>query len=67
MRTSREDVFAAGDCCVVKFNPAKEERYIPLATNAVRMGTLVLRILLSQHLSIWEHKELQELKYMINV
>lgn len=43
MRTSKEDVFAAGDCCVVKFNPANEERYIPLATNAVRMGTLVAR------------------------
>lgn len=43
MRTNREDVFAAGDCCVVKFNPAKEERYIPLATNAVRMGTLVAK------------------------
>ena len=43
MRTSREDVFAAGDCCVVKYNPANEERYIPLATNAVRMGTLVAR------------------------
>ena len=43
MRTSREDVFAAGDCCVVKYNPAKEERYIPLATNAVRMGTLVAK------------------------
>ena len=41
MRTSREDVFAAGDCCVVKYNPAKDNRYIPLATNAVRMGTLV--------------------------
>lgn len=41
MRTSKKDVFAAGDCCVVKFNPAKEDRYIPLATNAVRMGTLV--------------------------
>lgn len=23
MRTSEEDVFAAGDCCVVKYNPAK--------------------------------------------
>ena len=41
MRTSEEDVFSAGDCCVVKFNPAKDNRYIPLATNAVRMGTLV--------------------------
>ena len=43
MRTSREDVFAAGDCCVVKYNPAHDTRYIPLATNAVRMGTLVAR------------------------
>ncbi len=43
MRTSREGVFAAGDCCVVKLNPANEHRYIPLATNAVRMGTLVAR------------------------
>lgn len=43
MRTSVEDVFAAGDCCVVKFNPAGDYRYIPLATNAVRMGTLVAR------------------------
>lgn len=43
MRTSKKDVFAAGDCCVVKYNPAGDERYIPLATNAVRMGTLVAR------------------------
>ena len=43
MRTSKEDVFAAGDCCVVTYNPAKDTRYIPLATNAVRMGTLVAR------------------------
>ncbi|ABX42414.1 FAD-dependent oxidoreductase [Lachnoclostridium phytofermentans] len=43
MRTSQEDVFAAGDCCVVKFNPSGDYRYIPLATNAVRMGTLVAR------------------------
>lgn len=43
MRTSREDVFAAGDCCVVRFNPARDTRYIPLATNAVRMGTLVAK------------------------
>lgn len=43
MRTSKEDVFAAGDCCVVRYNPAKDTRYIPLATNAVRMGTLVAK------------------------
>ena len=43
MRTSKKDVFAAGDCCVVKYNQAGDERYIPLATNAVRMGTLVAK------------------------
>ncbi|MBS5949487.1 MAG: FAD-dependent oxidoreductase [Clostridium sp.] len=41
MRTSREDVFAAGDCCMVRYNPANDKRYIPLATNAVRMGMLI--------------------------
>lgn len=50
MRTSKKDVFAAGDCCVVRFNPAKENRYIPLATNAVRMGTLVAKNLINPSL-----------------
>ena len=40
MRTSNKDVMAAGDCCSVFYNPLQKERYIPLATNAVRMGTL---------------------------
>lgn len=40
MKTSNKDVVAAGDCCSVYYNPLNEERYIPLATNAVRMGTL---------------------------
>ncbi|MGE0003656.1 MAG: FAD-dependent oxidoreductase [Candidatus Izemoplasmatales bacterium] len=43
MRTSCEDVFACGDSAAVKYNPLNETRYIPLATNAVRMGTLVGR------------------------
>lgn len=43
MQTSKKDVFAAGDCCVVRYNPAGDTRYIPLATNAVRMGTLVAK------------------------
>ncbi|MDK2918701.1 MAG: hypothetical protein PWQ37_1434 [Candidatus Petromonas sp.] len=43
MRTSKKDVFAAGDCCSVIYNPTEEHRYIPLATNAVRMGTLVAK------------------------
>ncbi|WP_117148849.1 FAD-dependent oxidoreductase [Paraliobacillus zengyii] len=41
MQTSVKDVYAAGDCCAVQYNPTKEPAYIPLATNAVRMGTLV--------------------------
>ncbi len=40
MRTSDSDVMAAGDCCSVYFNPLQSPMYIPLATNAVRMGTL---------------------------
>ncbi|RRD40947.1 NADH oxidase [Leptotrichia sp. OH3620_COT-345] len=40
MRTSDKDVMAAGDCCSVFFNPLGSPMYIPLATNAVRMGTL---------------------------
>ncbi|MGD6941461.1 FAD-dependent oxidoreductase [Cytobacillus gottheilii] len=43
MRTSNEDVFAAGDSCAIRYNPTGEYAYIPLATNAVRMGTLVAK------------------------
>lgn len=43
MRTSNEDVFAAGDSCAIRYNPTGKAGYIPLATNAVRMGTLVAR------------------------
>lgn len=50
MRTSSQDIFAAGDCCVVKYNPAYDERYIPLATNAVRMGTLIAENLVKPRL-----------------
>ncbi|MDU6853836.1 MAG: FAD-dependent oxidoreductase [Zhenhengia sp.] len=50
MRTSEPDVFAAGDCCVVTYNPAGDTRYIPLATNAVRMGMLVARNLVEPQL-----------------
>ncbi|PXW92120.1 NADPH-dependent 2,4-dienoyl-CoA reductase/sulfur reductase-like enzyme [Streptohalobacillus salinus] len=41
MQTSEKDIYAAGDCCAVPYNPTKKQAYIPLATNAVRMGTLV--------------------------
>ncbi|WP_195938902.1 FAD-dependent oxidoreductase [Romboutsia sp. 1001713B170131_170501_G6] len=50
MRTSAKDVLAAGDCCVVKYNPANDTRYIPLATNAVRMGTLIAKNLIEPKL-----------------
>ncbi|AOM84077.1 FAD-dependent oxidoreductase [Salisediminibacterium beveridgei] len=43
MQTSHPNIFAAGDCCAVRYNPTGEYTYIPLATNAVRMGTLVAR------------------------
>lgn len=43
MQTSKPDVFAAGDSCAIRYNPTGQAAYIPLATNAVRMGTLVAR------------------------
>ncbi|AWI04476.1 FAD-dependent oxidoreductase [Clostridium drakei] len=43
MHTSKKDIYAAGDSCAVKYNPIEKQEYIPLATNAVRMGTLVAR------------------------
>jgi NADPH-dependent 2,4-dienoyl-CoA reductase/sulfur reductase-like enzyme len=48
MQTSQPDIFAAGDCCAVRLNPVGGYRYLPLATNAVRMGTLVARNLLQR-------------------
>ena len=41
MRTSNPEIFAAGDSCAVHYNPNSGQAYIPLATNAVRMGTLI--------------------------
>jgi NADPH-dependent 2,4-dienoyl-CoA reductase/sulfur reductase-like enzyme len=46
MRTSKQDIYAAGDSCAVIYNPTGKYEYIPLATNAVRMGTLVARNLI---------------------
>ena len=43
MRTNKVAVFAAGDSCAVMYNPTGKHQYIPLATNAVRMGTLIAR------------------------
>lgn len=41
MQTSNPDIYAAGDNVAVHYNPTGDHSYIPLATNAVRMGTLV--------------------------
>ncbi|AYV68492.1 NADH oxidase [Niallia circulans] len=41
MQSSNPYIYAAGDSCAVNYNPTGEKMYIPLATNAVRMGTLV--------------------------
>jgi NADPH-dependent 2,4-dienoyl-CoA reductase/sulfur reductase-like enzyme len=43
MHASRPDVFAAGDSATVWNNVKRGYDYIPLATNAVRMGMLVAR------------------------
>ncbi|KRM12486.1 FAD-dependent oxidoreductase [Paucilactobacillus suebicus] len=40
MQTSNPDIYGAGDSVAVHYNPTKKDAYIPLATNAVRQGTL---------------------------
>ncbi|WP_225047769.1 FAD-dependent oxidoreductase [Lacticaseibacillus kribbianus] len=41
MRTSRPEIFVAGDSAAVHYNPTGKSDYIPLATNAVRQGMLI--------------------------
>lgn len=41
MQTSDPDVYGAGDAVAVHYNPTNREAYVPLATNAVRQGTIV--------------------------
>ncbi len=40
MQTSDPDVYGAGDSVAVNFNPTDTEAYVPLATNAIRQGTI---------------------------
>lgn len=40
MGTSDPDIFAAGDATEVNFNPTLKSTYVPLASHAVRQGTL---------------------------
>jgi NADPH-dependent 2,4-dienoyl-CoA reductase/sulfur reductase-like enzyme len=40
LHTSENDLFAVGDSAAVWFTPTNSYEYIPLATNAVRMGTI---------------------------
>lgn len=39
-QTSDPDIYAAGDACTVIFNPTGKHAYMPLATNAIRQGSL---------------------------
>ncbi|AVK61419.1 NADH oxidase [Lactobacillus sp. CBA3605] len=41
MQTSDPDIYGAGDSVAVHYNPTHKDAYIPLATNAIRQGTLV--------------------------
>lgn len=41
LQTSDPDIYAAGDCAMVRFNPTGTPAYTPLATNAIRQGTLI--------------------------
>lgn len=43
MRTSNPDIYAAGDSAAIYYNPTRTHGYIPLATNAIRMGLLVAK------------------------
>ncbi|KEZ14127.1 Pyridine nucleotide-disulfide oxidoreductase [Lactiplantibacillus plantarum] len=40
VQTSDPDIYAAGDACVVNYNPTGQPAYTPLATNALRQGAL---------------------------
>jgi Uncharacterized NAD(FAD)-dependent dehydrogenases len=40
MGTSDPDIFAAGDATEVHFNPTMKTSYVPLASHAIRQGTL---------------------------
>ncbi|MFD1671502.1 FAD-dependent oxidoreductase [Agrilactobacillus yilanensis] len=41
MQTSDPDIYAGGDCAVVRFNPTGKSAYTPLATNAIRQAFLI--------------------------
>lgn len=41
MQSSDPDIYAAGDSTSVHYNPTGKSAYIPLATNAIRQGTMV--------------------------
>ncbi|WP_203650196.1 FAD-dependent oxidoreductase [Secundilactobacillus yichangensis] len=41
LQTSNPDIYAAGDCCMVRFNPTGAPAYTPLASVAIRQGMLV--------------------------
>lgn len=48
MQTSDPDIYAAGDCAVVRYNPTGKLAYVPLASNALRQGFLVAHNMLGK-------------------
>ncbi|MCI1921396.1 MAG: FAD-dependent oxidoreductase [Liquorilactobacillus nagelii] len=40
LQTSDPNIYAAGDCAAVRFNPTDSDAYIPLASNAIRQGKI---------------------------
>lgn len=41
MRTSNKDIFAGGDAVTLDYLPDNSKSYLPLATNALRTGTII--------------------------
>lgn len=50
LRTSNKDVFSIGDSSAIWFNPTSSYEYIPLATNAVRMGKIAAHNLFEEQI-----------------
>lgn len=51
MRTSNKDIFAGGDAVTLDYLPDGSKSYLPLATNALRTGTLI-----GKNISKLQHK-----------
>lgn len=57
LETSEPDILAAGDSAAITYNPLKQDMYIPLASNAVKQGTLRVETCLATCRSFLANKE----------